>query len=624
MSGPDRASTSPAAAPTETMVDRAAKLRRVLGHEWTVAALAAVFLSLLLTRGALADPAHTLPQDIWDPSLVSYLIAWDGYALLHNPAGIWHLNAFYPASYGLAYTDSMLGYAPFAILGTGPEAAVLRYNLLYILALALVLFGGYALARQLGLGRTGSALVGVALAVAPWRLAQAGHLQILSTGGMFLALAMLARGHGVRWHRPGSASGERSEPARERGSNATLPVSASGERGSDATWDGGDQSVHRPGWVIAGWLVATWQLTIGFGVGLPFIYVLLACMIGGIAIWTYRRRPMPGWRLLAADGAGGLVFATAAVLLAQPYLKVLELYPYTRRDAAWVALYSPPVSGWFTAPAESLVWGEAHATSRAAMSIPGEMALLPGFMLYAVAAAGLVFSVWPLLVRLALASGAVAFMIFSLGTEGPADGHAGYLMLLNLPGFEGIRTPGRLMLWATLLLALLAGGAVCALGALVREIASFRGLARPTPMARAAVVLPVLLVLLEGLGSTPHVRVPQAPPTLSTVAAPYLVLPTHQLWDMHVMLWSTDRFAETVNGGSGVVPTEQDKIRRAAATFPDANSVAYLRGVGVLTVVVLPDRAYGTPLQNAATMPIDGLGITREVHPDAVVFQLSP
>jgi len=592
------------------MVDRAATLRRVLGHEWTIAALAAVFLSLLLTRGALADPAHTLPQDIWDPSLVSYLIAWDGHALLHNPAGIWHLNAFYPASYGLAYTDSMLGYAPFAIIGTGPEAAVLRYNLLYILALALVLFGGYALARQLGLGRTGSALVGVALAVAPWRLAQAGHLQILSTGGMFLALAMLARGHAVRWRRPVSAQGERSEPPRERGSNTTLPVS--------------EQPVHRPGWVIAGWLVATWQLTIGFGVGLPFIYVLLACMIGGIAVWAYRRQPMPGWRLLAADGVGGLVFATAAVLLAQPYLKVLELYPYTRRDASWVALYSPPVSGLFTAPAESLLWGEAHATSRAEMSIPGEMALLPGFVLYAVAAAGLVFSVWPLLVRVALAFGAVAFMIFSLGTEGPADGHAGYLMLLNLPGFEGIRTPGRLMLWTTLLLALLAGGAVCALGALVREIAGFRGLARPTPMARAAVVLPVLLVLLEGLGTTAHVRVPQAPPTLSTVAAPYLVLPTQQLWDMHVMLWSTDRFAKTVNGGSGVVPTEQDQIRRAAATFPDANSVGYLRSVGVRTVVVLRDRAYGTPLQNAATTPIDGLGITREVHPDAVVFQLTP
>ena len=52
--------------------------------------------------------------------------------------------------------------------------------------------------------------------------------------------------------------------------------------------------------------------------------------------------------------------------------------------------------------------------------------------------------------------------------------------------------------------------------------------------------------------------------------------------------------------------------------------MAYLRGIGVRTVVVLPDRADGTPLQNAATLPIDGLGITREVHPDAVVFLLGP
>ena len=114
-----------------------------------------MLLSVVLNRGALADPAHTLPQDIWDPSLVSYLIAWDGYALLHHLGSIWHLNAFYPAPYGLAYTDSLLGYAPFAIVGTGPEAAVFRYNVLYILAEALVLFGGYALARQLGLGRAG-------------------------------------------------------------------------------------------------------------------------------------------------------------------------------------------------------------------------------------------------------------------------------------------------------------------------------------------------------------------------------------------------------------------------------------------------------------------------------------
>jgi hypothetical protein len=568
------------------------RVRRVLGHEWTLAALAALLISTFINRAALADPAHTLPQDIWDPSLVSYLIAWGGHALLHDPGNIWQLNTFYPAPYGLAYTDSLLAYAPAALIGTGPEAAVLRYNILFLLAQALVLFGGYALARQLGVGRIAASVAGVAVAVAPWRLAQAGHLQILSVGGMFLALAMLARGHGVRWRR---------EP--------------------------GEVTPVRPGWALAGWLVAAWQLAIGFGVGLPFVYVLLGCMVVGIGVWAYRRprfwRAGLPWRLLAADTGGGLVFGAVAVLLALPYLKVLELYPYTKRDASWVALYSPPLSGLFTAPAESVLWGDAHESARAQLSIPGEMALLPGFALYALAAAGLFFSAWPLLVRVALGLGAVAGLILSLGTQGPADGELGYLLLLHLPGFEGLRTPGRLMLWATLLLALLAAGAVAALVDLVLAAGRREVDDRPPFWAGFALLIPVLLVFVEGLGATPHAPVPAAPPTLSTVAAPVLVLPTNQVGDMPVMLWSTDGFPAMVNGGSGVVPTEQDLVRRAVVPFPDPTSVAYLRRIGVRSVVVVRSLAGDGGYEQFATMPLDGLGLTREVRPDAVVFSLT-
>jgi hypothetical protein len=94
--------------------------------------------------------------------------------------------------------------------------------------------------------------------------------------------------------------------------------------------------------------------------------------------------------------------------------------------------------------------------------------------------------------------------------------------------------------------------------------------------------------------------------------------------DMNVMLWSTDRFAETVNGGSGLVPTEQRLVREAIRDFPSTSSVRYLRSIGVRSVVVLPYRMVGTPLGNAAKIPIDGLGMTRQVYPDAVVFSLGP
>jgi hypothetical protein len=562
----------------------------MIKREWTAAIIAALVSAIILNWGALADPAHTLPQDVGDPALVSYLIAWDGHALLHQPGNLWQINAFYPAGYGLAYSDSMLGYGPLALIGTGTTAAVLRYNVIYILAMALTLFGGYALARQLGVGRVGAALVGVAVAMAPWRLAQAGHLQILSEGGILLALAMLARGHDIRWRRP------------------DLPGAA---------------KTYRPGWALAGWIVATWQLTIGFGLGLVFAYVVLGCVVVGVVIWLARRRPLAPRRLLIVDGVGAVIFAAAGALLSRPYLKVLELYPNERRDAAWIALYSPPLRGLITAPHESRIWAGLQADALAQLSVPGEMALLPGFALYALAVFGLVVSVWSLRIRLLLLAGTVVSMVLVLGTNGPGDGDWGYLLLFHLPGFSGVRTPGRLIVWTTLFLALLAAGGVCALAQSLGAYAKQRGLPRAALWTQLVLLLPAALVLVEGLGTTPHTPVPPPPAVLSRVQGPYLVLPSNYAIDGLVMLWSTDRFAPVVNGNSGVLPTELAATRDRVKLFPSADSVVYLRSIGVRTVVVYPSlMPRGSP--DAATSPIDGLGITRTVDGDAVVFTLSP
>jgi hypothetical protein len=563
---------------------------RRINREWAIAVAAAIVLAVILNWGSLADPAHTLPQDVGDPALVSYLVAWDGHALLHDPANLWQLNAFYPARYGLAYSDSLLGYAPLAFVGTGPTAAVLRYNLIYIAAMALTLFGGFALARQLGVGRVGAIVAGVAVAMAPWRLAQAGHLQILSEGGLLLALAMLARGHDIRWRRP-------------TGAPTLYP------------------KTYRPGWALAGWLVATWQLTIGFGLGLVFAYVLLGAVVVGGIVWWARRRPVAPRRLLIADGVGGVVFAGIGALLARPYLKVLDLYPYERRDAAWIALYSPPLRGLFTAPHESGIWGGLQASTVKTLSVPGEMTLLPGFMLYALALLGLFVSVWSMRVRLALLAATVVTMVLVLGTNGPADGRLGYLLLLNLPGFSGVRTPGRLIVWTTLLLALLAAGGVGALVERLGRLAEGTGLRNAAAWTQVALLLPAALILVEGLGATPHAPVPGAPAVLSRVEAPYLVLPSNYFIDGLVMLWSTDRFAPMVNGNSGVTPTELTRTRDQVERFPSADSVAHLRELGVRTVVVYPAlMPPGSP--DPATSPIDGLGITRTVADDAVVFRL--
>src|SRR5207237_127587 len=66
-------------------------------------------------------------------------------------------------------------------------------------AWSLCFVGAYLLARELGLGRLGAAAAGVAFAYAPYRVTEAGHLHVISSGGIPLALLLLLRGY-----RPGS------------------------------------------------------------------------------------------------------------------------------------------------------------------------------------------------------------------------------------------------------------------------------------------------------------------------------------------------------------------------------------------------------------------------------------
>ncbi|MER7333356.1 MULTISPECIES: hypothetical protein [unclassified Micromonospora] len=591
---PDRwAAFASAPEPRPSWVRRAARpVGRLLIHEWTLATLGSLALAVLMTWPTLRYPLHTLPQDYWDPSLQAWQMAWSGHILLTNPAQLWQSNTFFPENWSFAFSDTLLGYAPAGMIGTGPEAAVLRYNIMFVLAHALATLGAYALARQLGAGRIGGAVAGAGFAYAPWLLAQAGHLHVISNGGIPLALAMLARGHGYslrHGYRP--------------------------ERRHD-------------GWVYTGWLVAAWQLSLGFGIGLPFAYFLGGTVLVAAVTWFLRRwviRPVKrpfGRRLLVADLVGGLLFAGVGALLAIPYFTVKEQHPQAERTVADIAIFSPPASGFFTAPAESRVWGALHEGARAALPWHPEMTLLPGFVLYALAAGGLFFSVWKLRHRLLLLAGVVVTMVLAMGTRF-FDGTFTYVPLFeHLPGWSGLRTPGRLMLWTTLLLGLLAAGAVSAFATRVREISAERIPSWPSPWLRLATLLPLVLVIAEGLNVTPHPVVPQQPAAMRTVAGPLLVLPSSQNLDQPVMLWSTTRFQDVVNGGSGFTPHQLDEVRRVTLSFPDQTSVDYLRVLGVRNVLLMRDQIAGTPWEVTVDAPVDGLGITREEIGQVVVYRL--
>lgn len=580
----------------EPVPGRLRRLARALGrpliHEWTLATLGSLLIAVLMTWPALRYPLYTLPQDYWDPSLQAWQMAWSGHILLTDPNQLWQSNTFYPEQWSFAFSDMLLGYAPAGMLGHGPESAILRYNIMFVLAHALAMLGAYALARQLGAGRIGGAVAGASFAYAPWLLSQAGHLHVISNGGIPLALAMLARGHGysLRYgYRPNR---------------------------------------RRPGWALLGWLVAAWQISLGFGIGLPFAYILGLLALSSLIAWCVQmvrrgsqRRPFGVW-LFLADLFGGILFAATGLLLSLPYFKVAELHPHAKRTLADIETYSPPATAFLTAPAESRIWGDLHEVARSGLGWPPEMTLLPGFVLYGLALSGLFLSVWKLRHRLLLLAGVLVTGILAMGTQ-LFEGTFTYTPLFeHLPGWDGLRTPGRMMLWVTLLLGLLAAGSVTAFAMRVREWANERVPPWPGPWLRLATLLPLILVLAEGLNTTPHPVVPRQPAAMRSAEGPMLVLPSDQGTDQLVMLWSTSQFQDVVNGGSGFTPKQLADARTAAQTFPDPASIDYLRNLGVRTVVLLRDRVGGTPWETAADMPVDTLGIQREEVGNTIIYRL--
>jgi hypothetical protein len=423
------------------------------------------------------------------------------------------------------------------------------------------------------------ALAGAALAYAPWRYGQDGHLNILSTGGITLAFAMLIRGHGwsmTRGYRP--------------------------ER-------------VRPRWAVAGWLVAAWQVTLGFGVGLGFVYLLALTSVCVVLGRLFGGSPALSRRLVVGDAVGGLVFVAVTAYFAYNYQHLRTQYPDTRRTWDYVAAFSPTPRALLVAPQFSLPWGTLHDDARAALGYASnEKVLLCGYALYLLAGLGLWKSVWSVVQRMFLLAGTLAGILFALGTHGPTY----RALYLWAPGFDGSRTPGRLILWPTLLMAVLAAGFVTRLAHIAHRVT----LPRFSKGAARVVTVPLLfLVLAEGLPDMDHPDTPTEPAAVSAAAAPFMVLPSDDGIDTNVLLWSTDGFPAMVNGAASYSTANHQSIRDVMQSFPDEASVDRLHQLGIRSIVVLRDRISGTPyehLLNAATPA----GITRRNVDGDVIFTL--
>ncbi|HWC25097.1 MAG TPA: hypothetical protein VG474_00805 [Solirubrobacteraceae bacterium] len=545
---------------------------RLGGRELLGVAVAGIALSLALHWPLPLHMGRDIAQDLGDPLVQAWQVAWDGHALRTQPTRLFQANTFWPLPDSLAFSDALVGYAPAGLIGSGARAAVARYDALFLFAYALCFAGAWLLAREAGANRTGAAIAGLAFAYAPWRLEQEGHMHVISSGGIPLALFLLLRGY---------------------------------RRGSART-------------ILAGWLVAAWQLSLGFTLGLMLLYLLAAAALAVALAWWRRGRPRPRRAVIAATAAGMLCLALVAGLLARPYMRVLDEHPEARRTIEQVAAFSGPPYEFLAAARSSRVWSAATAPVRDRLDVVPEMTLFPGLAILGLALAGWRLGALPRRLRHALAIGALAFAILSLGFElnGISWLYPYRWLYEFVPGWQGIRVPGRLHTLTTLCLALLAGAGAQALAARVR--ARWGGRA-----AAAAVAVAAAAILAEGWGFAEHPTVPLAPSGQRAAPQPALHLPAGAFDNRRYVLWSTDGFPDIVNGRGSFVPTLFAEVIRMTRSFPDARSVAYLRRLGVRSVTVHVARApQGSALREASTRSLRGLHLERTRRGGVVLFVL--
>jgi hypothetical protein len=549
--------------------------RRELG----LAAAGACLLAIVMTWPLILHQGTTVPRDIGDPLAEAWQPAWGGHALLHQPLHFFDANRFWPLKDSLAFGDALIGYAPAGIIGSGPHAAMVRYDLLFIFAYALAFFGAYLLARELGLGPAGAAIAGAAFAFAPYRLEQDGHLQVISSGGIPLAAAFAIRG--IR--------------------------------------------LKRPWWLFWAWVVAAWQVSIGWVLGLPFAYGIGGAVLIGVVAWLIRGRPPVPRRMILAAATGALVFIAASYWIAHPYLSIADNFPAAKRSPHEVAAFSGPLKVFLTAPEENFVWGAATAGIRDTLTTWQEKTLFPGAVILVLAVLGLWSSSLGKRWRVGLGIAAVAIMVLELGFREQSGLLWPYRVLYDaLPGWDAIRTPGRLATFSSLVLALLAAaGAEAAIRAVRRK-----GLPAASTIAIACVL--GLAIVTEGrslpfdpFDNQAEPPVPASAPSTADIPEPQLHLPALTAKENRAyQLESTQGFPEIVNGRASTNPAVVLNLVRDMANFPDAATVKELQDYGVRTVILHVGLTEGTPQAGAARKPIAGLPLRSYRLPGLVVYEV--
>jgi hypothetical protein len=380
----------------------------LIASGFSIAALAATY-PLIMHLGSV------LPNDLGDPVLNAWILAWDADRLLHGLNGLWTAPMYFPYEATLAYSENLLGIAIFtAPLQWLTGNPVLVYNVAFLASFVLAGTGMYLLATSITGSRAAGLVAGIAFAFLPYRADKIPHLQVLMYGWMPVAL--------WGFHRYFSTG-------------------------------------HR----LALTVFAVAFLLQGLSNGYFFYFFSAAVIVVGVVelltrVWT---RP----RMIVELAATAFLMLVSLIPVAIPYLNVGANQALTRSRSENI-MFSADALAYFHASPNLVLWRDILPQGAP------EASLFPGFALLTMAVIGLLgsFTKWPN-TRHPYATARVAvsyFLIVLIGfvlSLGPEPTYAGRLLtesgpydwLYNIvPGLDGLRVPARAAILVFLGLTVLA------------------------------------------------------------------------------------------------------------------------------------------------------------------------
>jgi len=507
----------------------------------TYAALTVVMTWPFVNYGHFADASYG-----GDARLIIWTLAWDNHAVL-NGLPLFDSNVFFPAPDSLRYNEHLLGVSvatlPWAAAGASP---VLAYNVTWWAAFLLNGLASFAWLRRF-VSDAAAAFVGsLAFMCSFYVMLHAhGHLHLVWIWPLPLSALLLER-----WF---------VDPTPRR---AVMWV-----------------AVVLMG-VLTSWYMAVMVAMVNLAVG------------AGVLVWRHgdgrEGAPTLWMRRVSHAACGALIVGACVYPLARHYVGITTAPGES-------ALYAADVASYLMPPENTVVgrWWKANVDDRP-RTIYGEQTLFAGWIAVALGLVGLGAIVRdrrvPRLAWVFVALAVLGFLL-SLGPAPPLLGGpalAPFGWLATLPGFSGMRAPGRFAL-----MCMLGWSGLTACG----WAAATRRLGRGSTWA-TLVLVPLMLAewfVVDFPAGKPEVhpippiyRTPEIRGATALVSLPEYRDQPDWFKGGDYLYYSTAHWRPIVNGFGRSEPPTQPEIIGTVRAF--ASNPAAVRAMGVQYVVVHGDR----------------------------------